>query len=132
MSRFRVPLRRPLAALLVPGMLGACGWLTGPDASADPLAITVADGEIRVANRSARTVHTFAIDRERLGLIFWAPCVDPVHCPGLAPGAVDTTRFDATTNGLAPGREAAVVWWRERRTPAGLVPDSVHTVIVPL
>ena len=50
----------------------------------------------------------------------------------LAPGAVDTTRFDAATNGLAPGREAAVVWWLERRTPAGLVPDSVHTLIVPL
>ncbi|GLC28554.1 hypothetical protein [Roseisolibacter agri] len=126
------PFLRLLAVLLAPLVTGACGWLTGPDAPVDPLAITVAEGELRVANRGARPVHTFAIDRERYALILWAPCVDPVRCPALAPGAVDTTRFDATRNGLARGREALVVWWYARPSPTGPVPDSVHTVVVPL
>lgn len=132
MRRHRPPLLRSLAAPLVALLAGGCGWLTGPDAPADPLAIAVAEGELRVANRGTRPVHTFAIDRERYALILWAPCVDPVHCPALAPGAVDTTRFDATRNGLARGREALVVWWYARQTPTGPVPDSVHTVVVPL
>ena len=131
MPHRRPRLLRPLPALLLPLVVGACGWLTGPDAPADPLAITVAEGELRIANRGTRPVHTFAIDRERYGLILWAPCVDPVHCPALAPGAVDTTRFDRV-NGLARGREALVVWWYARPSPTGPVPDSVHTISVPL
>jgi hypothetical protein len=130
MPTTRPPFRALRAALAPLALLGACDAPTGAEAA--PLAVTVTPTELRVENRSARPVHQFAIDRHRLGLILWAPCVQGAQCPPpLAPGAVDTTRFDAV-NGLAPGGEAAVVWWYARRTPRGLEPDSVRELIVPL
>jgi hypothetical protein len=121
---------RRLPALLVAlSLVAACTDPTGTDAA--PLAITTTDTEIRVANRGTRPVHVFVVDRERLALILWAPCVDPVPCPALAPGAVDTTRFDGT-NGLARGREAVVTWWYARSTPRGLEPDDLHEIVVRL
>jgi hypothetical protein len=119
-----------LARLAPLALLGACGDPTGAEAA--PLAVTVTPTEIRVENRGSRPVYLFALDRERLSLTLWAPCVDVPGCPPpLAPGAVDTTRFDAT-NGMRPGREAAVAWWYARRSPRGFEPDSVRELIVPL
>lgn len=120
-------------AMLLAVVLAACGRPTGPDGATGPLEVRVGATELQLVNRGSRPVHTFVAEREALALLNWAPCADPVRCPGMAPGAEMAIPFTPDGRlGLAPGREAVVTWWYARRTPVGYEPDSLRWFVVRL
>lgn len=111
--------------------LVACGGSTGPAGPTGPFAVEVGQAELRLVNRGDRAVNAFVVESDMLARINWAACADPLRCPGLARGASQTIRF-SSGNGLAPGRDAVVVWWYSKLTLSGYEPDSLRSFVVRL
>ena len=125
-------LRLPHAALALLAGAVACRDAMEPNGPTGPFAVAATDSALRLTNLGDRAVNTFVVDANALPYINWAPCADPVRCPGIAPGGGQIVPFSDASLGLRRGGRAAVSWWHIVRTSDGYRPDSIRVFVIDL
>ena len=87
----------------------ACTSPLTPSAS-EPLRVSAKNSTLQLANVSDQRVFYFLYERQAAALINWAPCVDPLQCSSVAPGAQVVIPYSAI-GAYAPGKTEAILWW---------------------
>jgi len=88
--------------------------------------------QIELVNRTPLPVFTMVLGRSAAALIDWMPCVDPVQCPPIAPGARRNVPYPEGLYGVVE-HEALVYWWHATPGSNGVMrPDSIRVEIVQL
>ena len=113
----------------------ACGAFACADGAgpSDELQVDAIPPRLILANESSATVYVVVIERNSLAVVDWIPCIDPVMCPGIQPGADSIIRYDRITGYDSGEDEAVVYWWHlVPRSGGGYQPDEIRQVIVEL
>lgn len=107
----------------------ACNGPTQPD-SAGVHAEIVADG-VRITNQRQSLIFHFAVNKELLVLINWAPCVMLPQCAHVPPGETRTALWEQIPGADQPG-DIVLHWWTVRWHEDGTgEAGPIRTLVLP-
>lgn len=115
--------------VLVLAAANACNGPTEPDNAGVDAAI-VTDG-IRITNERSALIFYFAVNKELLPLIDWAPCVMLPQCSHVPPGETRTALWEQIPGADQAG-DVVLHWWTVRWFEDGTgEAGPIRTIVLP-